>query len=328
MGGSGHLITGADVATGTFVLMVFAAGAAMAVATVLAVFTIRRAGPSGLTGALWGGGLVLAGAVLAFLLFDRAPPRDFSADRRAIEARASELTARAIAPGSALACLDDISNVTVENSCEKALFATPEAVASAVAYIDARLSLLASSAVLVDQDPSYRSAFVRLRRAIEQDRFGFVAHVLAARGCNGPDCSDLALLRDTGRVLANLKAHAFESFVGAHSTGWPQGSGGVLAAAPAATAPQSMTMGVGPTMSASGPHPATTAPPGRFDYPSANSIPPVSIMSAEPETPPPGEAKTPPAKRQAPRKQTVREQAAPTQIAPQAAPPPQTSGSR
>jgi len=309
---------------------VFAAGAAMAVLTVLAVFTIRRAGPSGLTGALWGGGLVLAGAVLAFLLFDRAPPRDWSADRRAIEARASELTARAITPGSALACLDDISNVTVENSCEKALFATPEAVASAVAYIDARLSLLASSSILVDQDPSYRPAFVRLRRAIEQDRFGFVAHVLGARGCNGPDCSDLALLRDTGRVLANLKAHTFESFVGAHSTGWPQGSGGAgpLAAA-APTAPQSMTMGVGPTMSASGSHPASTTPPGRFDFPSASSIPPVSIMSAEPETPPQAEAKTAQPTRQAPRKQTAREpQPAPTQITPQVAPPPQTSGSR
>jgi hypothetical protein len=137
------------------------------------------------------------------------------------------------------------------------------------------------------------------------------------------------LLRDTGPVLANLKAHAFESYVGAHSTGWPLGSAGAGALAAASpTAPPSMTMGVGPTMSASGPRPVSTAPAGRYDYPSASSIPPVSIMSAEPDTPPQTEAKTAQPKRSAPRKQTVREQAAPTQIAPPATPPPQTSGSR
>ena len=57
---------------------------------------------------------------------------------------AHELTARAIMPGSALACLDAMAGEAVESSCEKALFATPEATAAAVSYVGAQLSLLAA----------------------------------------------------------------------------------------------------------------------------------------------------------------------------------------
>ena len=124
----------------------------------------------------------------------RAAPVDRSAD--------GELTARAIAPGSALACLDAVANADVESACEKALFASPEAVAAAVAYVDARISLLAASAPLAARDPGYRSRRSSgLRRAIEADRFGLVAHVLHTRGCKAADCPDLKLLRDTGHIL-------------------------------------------------------------------------------------------------------------------------------
>ena len=57
---------------------------------------------------------------------------------------AFDLATRALAPGSALACLDTIAGETVENACEKALFASPEATAAAVSYVAAQLSLLAA----------------------------------------------------------------------------------------------------------------------------------------------------------------------------------------
>jgi hypothetical protein len=322
MTGLSHLMSGADAATGTFVLLVFAAGAAMAVLTGLAVFTVLRAGQSGLVGTLWGGGLVLAGAALAFLLFDRTPPSDPAADRRAIEARAGELTAQAIAPGSSLACLD-ASNVAVEAACEKALFATPEVVASAVAYTDARLSLLASAEALVERDASYRPVLDRLRHSIEQDRFGFVAHVLAARGCNGPDCADLALLHDTRRILANIKAHAFEGHVGAHSLAWQPAGADSIAGAPQAANPPPTTAGVASTVS-SAPLASAGQPAGHYDFPSASSIPPVSIMTPEPTTPP--AAEKPPPKRPSARKPVARE--APPSPPTQIVPPAQTAGSR
>ena len=69
--GSGHLISGLDVATGTFVLMIFSAGAALAVLVVLARFMLRRAGQSGMAGAVVGCGLALVGGVFSYALFDR-----------------------------------------------------------------------------------------------------------------------------------------------------------------------------------------------------------------------------------------------------------------
>ena len=109
----------------------------------------------------------------------------------------------------------------VENACEKPLFASPEAVAAAVAYVDARFSLLAASAALAERDPGYRPAFERLRRGLEADRYGLVAHVLMTRGCNGADCAELRLLRDPARVVANMKARAFEAALGVHALAWP-----------------------------------------------------------------------------------------------------------
>jgi hypothetical protein len=229
-----------------------------------------------------------------------------------------------------------VSNVSIENACEKTLFASPEAVASSVAYLDAKLSLLASSAALAAHDAGYRPAADRLRRGIEQDRFGIVAHVLTLRGCSSPDCADFALLRDTGRILANMKAHTFEAYVGAHSVAWNPGgvSVGALVPTPQTPAmPPSATMGVAAAMP-SAPSAAAAPSPGRYEFPSASSIPPVSIMNPEPEGPPPAEAKpAAPAKKPPARRQTAHEPAAPaappTQIVPQqAAPPAQTSGSR
>src|SRR4051812_4423870 len=95
--GSGPLISGAGIATGMFVVAAFAACAAMAI---FAIMAFRRGGDSRMQSALWGGGLVLGSVLLAALLFERVLSRDLATERRVIEARASELAARAIAPGS------------------------------------------------------------------------------------------------------------------------------------------------------------------------------------------------------------------------------------
>src|SRR5260370_20818989 len=70
--------------------------------------------------------------------------RDRAAEQRAVETRAFELATRAIAPGSALGCPDPIAGETGEVSCEKALFASPEATALALSYVARQLSILAS----------------------------------------------------------------------------------------------------------------------------------------------------------------------------------------
>lgn len=326
---SGHLISGAGIATGVFVLAVFAAWAAMALLTVLAV---RRGGEGGMKGALWGGGLVLGSVLFTSLLFERMLTRDLGAERRAIEARASELVARAIAPGSALTCLDAVST-PVETACEKALFGTPEAVAAAVAYVEARYALLVASAALAARDPSYQPAVERLRRGIEDDRFGLVAQVFSTRGCNAPDCPDFAVLRDSRRILANMKGHTFAAHVEAHGLAWNTGAGAPVFAAvsptpSSAAAKPPVPADVGITM------PATPSSSGgpvrpRYEYPSADTIPRISIM--DPETVPPDtETKTAPQKRPAARPPAARDRApvAAPLPAPPGPPATATSGSR
>jgi hypothetical protein len=185
---------------------------------------------------------------------------------------------RALAPGSVLSCLDAVSNPTVEASCEKSLFANAEAAAAAVAYVDAKLTLLADAADFATRDPGYAPKFQRLRRALEADRYGVVAQALSARGCTAEACPALKLFLDPRHVLVNLAGRTFEANVALNSPLWrPEAA--ALAAAPASSIP-----------SASAP-PASTPPipglarataPSKFEFPSAASIPPISIMNAEP----------------------------------------------
>jgi hypothetical protein len=348
MFGSGHLISGAGLVTGIFVLAGFAASAALVLLTVLAV---RRAGPHGTKRALLGGGLALVGVLFIALLFERVLTRDFGAERRAVEARASELVARAIAPGSALACLDAVS-APVETACEKALFATPESVAAAVAYVEARYSLLVASAALAAHDPGYQTTVERLRRGLEEDRFGVVAQVFSTRGCNAPDCADFAVLRDTGRIIANMKGQAFAAHVAAHELAWNSSGAAPVVASAAAPTPGKLSpasaISAGQAEEIFAPAPGATPPSGetaraasssgepgrpRYDYPTADKIPAISIMS--PEVDPPGaEAKPAPHKRPASGRAVARDRA-PVAASPPAQPPaavvpqtPQTSGSR
>ena len=322
--GSGHLISGFDVATGTFVLMLFSAGVAAVVLAILVRFVVRRAGQSGMASVFWVCGLALVGTMLVYALLERSMRNDQAAERRAVEARAAELTARSLASGSALGCLDAVANMLVEEACERPLFASPEAVAAAVAYVDARLSLLAASAALAERDPSYRPVLERLRRGLEVDRYGLVAHVLTTRGCNGADCAELRLLRDPTHVVANMKSRVFEASIGAHALAWPASGSGATATA-SAPAPLT-TSGAGlrtPGVSSVTPTPGTPSS-AKLDFPSANSIPAVSIMNAEPSAPPEAEPRAAPASKRpaAPRRQTAREPTpAPPPVPPQAAPP-------
>ena len=178
-----------------------------------------------------------------------------------------------------------IAGEVLEDACEKALFATPEATAAAVSYIAAQLSLLASAG-----DHARRavpnSAMSQLRRAIEADPFGVVAHVLAVRdGCTPAHCGLFALLQDPSRVSANIAARVFEARLKSYAAAWPASSRRPVASnAPPAAAPQP----------AAAPGPRV---PNNLYFPSASSIPPVNIMTAEPAAPPPhdttGAAETP-----------------------------------
>src|SRR5262245_46945781 len=103
--GSINVLPGGDLTTGAIVLTVFIAGAMLAMLAPFGALAFRRAGETGLSGTLRRGGLIVVGILLAWIVLDRSSIRDQMAERRSIETRAAELTVRAMAPGSALACL-------------------------------------------------------------------------------------------------------------------------------------------------------------------------------------------------------------------------------
>src|SRR5450631_250897 len=227
--------------------------------------------------------LAIAAAVIgggAFVVLDRMASDQKATERRALLQRNAELNASAVAPGSVLACLDGGAGETVENACEKAVFANPQSAAGAVAYTAARLSLLADAQTFSKTgEPAILDAFAGPRRALELDRYGVAAHVLATRdGCTAEQCAAFAWLRDSTVVKANLKADAFDSYVSRYAAAWNKAEPDK--AAPVATAPAPADVAGTPAATA-----GHTPLSSKYDFPSSASIPPVSIMNAEPPLP-------------------------------------------
>jgi hypothetical protein len=176
------------------------------------------------------------------------------------------------------------------------LFASPESVAAAVAYVSARLALLSDGLEYARRsDPNYETSLAVLRRGLESDRFGVLAFAVGQRDdCAVAQCDALAPLRDPSRVQTNLKERVFDGYVTRYAANWP--ARGSRPAADAGTAPSGIPMS------------------SKYSFPSASSIPPVSIMNAEPAS---GNPAPPPMQPLAPSAQ-----GAPSAAASAAPPPP------
>jgi hypothetical protein len=88
------------------------------------------------------------------------------------------------------------------------------------------------------------------------------------------------MFQDTGALKANLKVRAFDTYVARYASAWGKSEPGADREPQASNAPLPPVASAGEP---SAPHPVDS----RYDFPSAASIPPVSIMNAEP--PPPKE---------------------------------------
>src|SRR5262245_10627483 len=194
----GRWIPGLDPIMGTLTLPLWTAGALAALFIVFCIIAFDRAGRDGVIGWTSRAVLVLAGVAVTWFVLDGKMRQETGADRRALEARASSLAARATVPGSPLACLNGAVGETVEGSCERALFATPEAAAAAVSYVAAQFDLLSDASEFVRRNGGdLESMVAAVRRPVEADRYGLVAQVLATRdGCTIDQCPALAVLHD------------------------------------------------------------------------------------------------------------------------------------
>lgn len=250
-------------------------GALAALLVALAVLAVMRAGVvRRLLASIVALGVVGAGV---FVILDRQVQSERAAERRALTQRLTELSAAALAPGSAVACLDGAAGEAVENACEKVVFAAPQATAGAVSYMAARLTLLADGLAFArNSDSDFAATMASLRRAIELDRFGVAAHVLAVRdGCTADRCAAFAWLHDASVIKANLKAQVFDQYVSRYAADWDKSPPVTVKEAPQV-----------PVASAGEQAAPTKAPvPEKYELPSAASIPPVSIMNPEPPLP-------------------------------------------
>jgi hypothetical protein len=258
------LLPGLDPAAGTLTVSLWVAGGVAGLLVLLLVLAVFRVGTAGVLGAVVGAGAVVVLAVTAVTLVNR---HDRAEERRMLDARLGTLTASAVAPGSMLGCLDGNIGEAVEGSCERALFASPESVAAATAYVSARLALLIDGLDFANRaDPSFETGLAALRRVLEVDRYGFVAQILASRdGCTPAKCDTFQWLRDATRIRGNLNERTFDGLVARNASNWPARS---RATVPVATAP--------------GAAPPSVSPSSGITFPSAASIPPVSIMNSEP----------------------------------------------
>lgn len=267
-------------ATGLMGLPAWAGAVLVAFVVVVSVLVFLRRGLGDRRDVLLSIAVLLVAASMGWVAVDLLAGRDPAGQRRSLDMRVLELTAQAMMPGSALACLDAIAGETVETSCEKAVFASPEATAAAVSYVAAQLSLLAAGSDHSGrEDQGSEPMLASLRRALEADRFGIVAHVLAVRdGCTRDQCKAFELLGDPNRVSANLAEATYDGYVKRHMAAWSSAPGQPVAAADAP-----------PAVPLAGAAPAPVAgakPPSNLFFPSAASIPPVNIMTAEPGGPP------------------------------------------
>ncbi len=252
-----------------------ALGGLAALLAVLLILAIMRAGMA--RHLLLPVAVLVVASIGVMALLDRMAETDRATERRALMQRYAQLTAQALAPSSTLACLDGVAGDAVETACEKTVFGGPQNTAAAVAYMAARLTLLGDGVAFARQgDLDFAASFTGLRRAIELDRFGIAAHVLAVRdGCTAERCDAFALLQDANVIKSNLKAQVFDQYVSRYAVDWDK-------TAPVADKQPPVAV---PAVSALEPAPAKTPVSGKYDFPSADSIPPVSIMNAEPKLP-------------------------------------------
>ena len=264
---------------GTITLPFWAADLVTAVLLILLLLAVYRAGFAAVMWTALRIGLVAVSIVGAWALLGRLAERDRAEERHGLERRMQELAARATAPGSVLGCVDVSAGEEFEKSCERAIFSSAESVAAATDYVAAKLALLADAVDYVDRgDPGYAPTIAAFRRPLETDRFGLVAQVLAQReGCTADKCGRLKLLSDSARVTVHLKEASFDGLVTRYSQGWSQGVQGSKPT-PDAPAPQAA---IAPSAPAVPPVPRVG-----ITYPSAASIPAVSIMSNEPDSGP------------------------------------------
>jgi hypothetical protein len=226
---------------------------------IIVLITLLRAEKSVANGALTVITLLAVGIAVAATIRGFGP----SGRTASTESRSPQ---PAMAALPALACIDDLAGEAVLTACEKALFGSPESAAAALSYAASQLTRLTSFGDVAAANKNLTPELQALRRAVERDRYGLMAYVLVARDhCTPLACSAFPALTDSHQIAANMEERVYDDLVAHYAPLWNAPTA-PPASAPVATLAPTMSMGK----------------PTNAEFPTAASIPPVSIMSPEP----------------------------------------------
>jgi hypothetical protein len=289
-----------DPSTGSLIVPLWVSAIVLAALVVMTIFAIARSGAARPVLALIG--IAALGYVgwAGWALLERSAASERRAERQAFEQRVAALAAGTRAPGTALSCLEGLAGEQVETACERAVFATPDSVANAVTFVAAEVALLTDVRDAAQRnDVNYEAIIAPVRRGLETDRYGIVAHVmLQGENCSADQCAALAMLHDANRVRSNLREKPFNALVNKYASGWANARLGP---------PVAELSRIAPTPPGG---PSGVPVSSKYDFPSSSSIPPVNIMGSEPATPPPpAAANAPPAAASPPTSAAVAEPA-------------------
>jgi hypothetical protein len=226
---------------------------------VIVLITLLRAEKSVANGALTVITLLAIGVAAAATLRGYGPA-----------GRATQGEIRSVsAPGPtlpALSCVDGFAGDVVLAACEKVLFGSADATATAVGYAAAQIARLTALGDVNAAEHIMTPELRALRRTIERDRYGLMAQVFAVRDrCTTTQCAAFRSLTDSRQIVVNMEEHLYDSLVTRYAPSWNS---------PPAGAPVAM-------LSSSAP----TGRPTNAEFPTAASTPAVSIMTPEPAAP-------------------------------------------
>jgi hypothetical protein len=232
----------------------------------IALVTLLRAEKSIANGALTLISLLAVGVAAAAAIREVGP----GDQRELAETRSTQQTSVVPALPS-LSCIDDLAGEAVLAACEKALFGSAESAAAAVSYAASLMARLTALGDVATANVTMTSEMQALRRAVEHDRYGLMAQVLLARDhCTPSDCAAFRALTDTNRLVSNMNERVYDGLIMRYAPSWNIPAMAAPAVTPVAALAPSMPSGK----------------PTNAEFPTATSIPPVSIMTPEPGTPP------------------------------------------
>lgn len=270
----------------------WAAGAITALVVFIVAKKIFGRSEGGILAALAPAGIVVVALAALAALTQQFGNRNRFDVSSTFEARVSQLTMQTLLPGSPLGCLHIETGMAVDSACENAIFSSAPSVAGAIVYTSARLAILRDIA-LDDRgrgaEFAKSAAVADVRRSLERDPFGITSYVLASEySCTAERCDALALFGHNEILKGNLKGRVLDGYIKRHAEDWKESE----AAVAKAPEPEKSVE----RAAASVPEPKVT----QFDFPSAASIPPVSIMNPEPPAAIPPSGASQPALRQLP----------------------------